>query len=192
MNTQRIARILVGISMVLLPMGVAQAKTVAKTPVKAVVAKKAAPVKKAPAKKVVAKKPVKKAVVKKTNAATCVKCKSVAEGADKSAAARATSWSGTVIGINDGEHSYVVTEGTKLDHIKAFAQRSVRVTSGTELVHNGQVFDFSQLDVGARVTVWGEYNSAKRIITATRVEAKSGVRAEPLAFAPTAQAAFSE
>ncbi len=110
-----------------------------------------------------AKKPVKKS-------STCVRCKSKAEGVDKSAAARANSWVGTIIGVNFGEHSIVITEATALDHIKKFAQRSVRVTSDTELFKDGDPVAFADLDVGQRVTAQGSYDAKKRIVTADRID----------------------
>ncbi len=104
---------------------------------------------------------------------------SKAEGVDRSAAAKAASWTGTIIGINEGEHSFVITEGTKLDHITTYAQRSVRISANTDLYKNGDAVAFSNFDIGDRITVSGGYNSAKRIITATQIIAGKTVAAAP-------------
>ncbi len=170
MSKQILVRIFFCLVFILLPISGVQAKApkTVKKPVHTVVVKTKKAVVKA------ASKTKKKVVVRRTGK-NCVECKSKAEGADRSKAAKAANWSGTVIGINEGEHSYVITEGVALDHIKSFAQRSVRVTDTTELEFEGAPFDFSQLDVGARITVWGNYNAAKRTIGASRVEASSGV-----------------
>lgn len=142
----------------------ASAKPALKAP-----AKKAA-VKKAPAKKATAKT-TKKKVVKKT--VTCARCKSLAEGADRSAAAKAKSWTGTVIGINEGEHSYVITEATALNRIKAYPQRSVIVSNATQITASGEQRDFSGIDVGYRIKVTGAYNANKRIIQADTISVVS-------------------
>lgn len=150
------------------------AATTAKTSVstKTTVAKK--PVVKAPAKKVV-KKPVKKvAVAKKVvkkKVVACGGCRSKAEGVDNSKASKAAQWSGTVIGINEGEKSLVITESTKLNHIKAFAQRSVRITDDTKIINpDGLEQDFTNMDIGYRIEVHGVYDAKKRIVQATAIE----------------------
>jgi len=107
--------------------------------------------------------------------------KSKAEGADRTAAAKAAEWTGTVIGVNFGEHSVVITEGVLLDHIKKFAQRSVKFTSDSEIFKNGDLASFEDLDVGQRITVRGSYNAAKRIVTADRVDIGTRVAAVPAA-----------
>ncbi len=105
--------------------------------------------------------------------------RSRAEGADRTAAARASEWTGTIIGVNFGEHSVVITEGTKLDHIKKFAQRSVKVTSDSQVFKNGEFAAFEDLDVGQRITVSGSYNAKSRIVTAERVDIGVRVAAVP-------------
>jgi hypothetical protein len=107
--------------------------------------------------------------------------KSKAEGADRTAAARASEWTGTIIGVNFGEHSVVITEGTALDHIKKFAQRSVKVTSDSQVFKNGEFAAFEDLDVGQRITVSGSYNATSRIVTADRVDIGVRVAAVPAA-----------
>lgn len=145
--------------------GIAQAAT-SKISVKSPVVVKKAVVKKTVVKKVVAKK---KAVVKKV--VTCVRCRSVAEGVDKSKAAKATSWKGLVIGVNEGEKSLVITEAPKLDHIKAYAQRSVRIIDDTKILDKeGVDTSFEQLDIGYKIVVYGSYDAKKRIIQASSVE----------------------
>ena len=115
-----------------------------------------------------AKKTVKKTVKK---AAVCVRCKSRAEGVDNSNSAKATSWSGTVIGINDGEKSLVITEASVLNHIKAFDQRSVRITSDNKISNkDGEEKDFTNMDIGYRIQVKGVYDAKKRIVHATAIE----------------------
>lgn len=118
------------------------------------------------------------------NAATAV---SKAEGADRSSAARASQWVGTVIGVNFGEHSVVITEGVLIDHIKKFAQRSVKITSDTEIYKNGQLIAFDDLDVGQRITAQGAYNATKRIVTAERIDV--GVKVATVAAAKTEKVA---
>lgn len=108
-----------------------------------------------------------------------------AEGTDRTAAARASQWTGTIIGVNFGEHSVVITEGTALDHIKKFAQRSIKISSDTQLFKNDEPITFEDLDVGQRITATGEYNAAKRIIAAERVDLGARVATAP---APKAQA----
>lgn len=105
--------------------------------------------------------------------------RSKAEGADRTAAARASEWTGTIIGVNFGEHSVVITEGTKLDHIKKFAQRSIKITSDSEVFKNGEPVAFEDLDVGQRITVRGSYNAKQRIVTAERVDIGTRVAAVP-------------
>lgn len=95
---------------------------------------------------------------------------SKAEGADRSAAAKGSKWVGTIIGVNFGEHSIVITEGTVIDHIKKFAQRSVKITSDTAVYKNGEMIAFDDLDVGQRITAQGVYNAKTRIITADQVD----------------------
>lgn len=107
--------------------------------------------------------------------------RSKAEGADRTAAARASEWTGTVIGVNFGDHSVVITEGTALDHIKKFAQRSVKVTSDSQVFKNGEFAAFEDLDVGQRITVSGAYNAKSRIVTAERVDIGVRVAAVPAA-----------
>lgn len=107
--------------------------------------------------------------------------KSKAEGVDRTAAAKASQWSGTVIGVNFGEHSIVITEGVLIDHIKKFAQRSVKFTSDSEIFKNGDLASFEDLDVGQRITVQGSYNAAKRIVTADRVDIGTRIAAVPVA-----------
>lgn len=107
--------------------------------------------------------------------------KSKAEGADRTAAAKAAQWTGTIIGVNFGEHSVVITEGTALDHIKKFAQRSVKVTSDSQVFKNGEFAAFEDLDVGQRITVSGSYNAKSRIVTADRVDIGTRVAAVPAA-----------
>lgn len=119
----------------------------------------------------------------------CAECKSKAEGADKSAAARATQWTGTIIGVNFGEHSIVITEGTLIDHIKTFAQRSVRITSDTEMFKDGDPIAFENLDVGQRITAHGSYDAKKRIITADRVDVGVRVASVPATPKPEKAAA---
>lgn len=139
-----------------------------KTVVVKAVAKKPVVVKKTtkavPAKKVVTKKPAKKATV-------CVKCKSLAEGVDRSAAAKAASWKGTVIGLNEGEKSVVITEATKLNRIKAYPQRSILIDEDTKIIgKEGDELDFVNLDIGYRIEVKGSYDAKKRQIHASNVE----------------------
>lgn len=101
--------------------------------------------------------------------ATYAITKSKAEGVDRTAAAKATSWVGTVIGINDGEKSLVLTEATKLDHIVGYQQRSAHL-AGASISKNGDDIGFSGVNIGDRVRVYGSYNATKRIITASRME----------------------
>lgn len=122
---------------------------------------------------VVAKKTVKKTVKskKRTTKTSCARCRSRAEGADNSVAAHATSWTGTVIGINEGERSYVISEARALNHIKAYAQRSVRVADTTAIATpDGVQKDFSTIDIGYRISVTGSYDAKKRIIHASSIE----------------------
>lgn len=128
------------------------------------------------AKKVVAtKKPVKKPVVKKVvkksvKAATCVRCKSLAEGADNSKASKAAVWSGTVIGINAGSHDVIITEATALNRIKGFAQRNVNVDANTKIImKDGDEKSFNDMDIGYRIEVRGAYNTKLRTIKASSV-----------------------
>ncbi|MCX6780575.1 MAG: hypothetical protein NT003_00425 [Candidatus Magasanikbacteria bacterium] len=132
-----------------------------KAPVKTVSsAKKATPVKKA-----VAKKPVKKV------SKTCVECKSKAEGADKSAASKADSWKGLVIGVNEGSRGVIITEATVLNHIKAYAQRYIAIDDNTKIVtKEGEEKTFDQMDIGYSVQVTGKYDAAKRTIRAAAIE----------------------
>ncbi|MCX6780850.1 MAG: peptidoglycan-binding domain-containing protein [Candidatus Magasanikbacteria bacterium] len=94
---------------------------------------------------------------------------SKAEGVDRTVAAKAESWSGLIIGINEGEKSLVITEAPKLDHISAYAQRSILVNSSTTLVKNNARVSFDAFDIGEKVVVTGIYNAGKRIITARSV-----------------------
>lgn len=155
--------------------GLVHAATTSKKTVKAAAVVKKAITKKAVGKKSVAKKSVvKKAVVKKKavkKSVTCVRCRSSAEGADHSKAAKATSWKGLVIGMNEGEKSLVITEAPKLDHIKAYAQRSVRIIDDTKILNkDGGDSSFDKLDIGYQVVVYGSYDAKKRIISASSVE----------------------
>src|SRR3989338_4607373 len=139
-------------------------KPVVKKPVKKAVA--AVAVKKAPAKKPVVKK---KVVAKKVVA--CARCRSLAEGADKSAASRANEWIGTVIGLNEGSRSVIITETTKLNHIKAYAQRNVEIDADTRIVtRDGEEKLFEQMDIGYRIEVKGKYDAKKRTIDAASIE----------------------
>jgi len=108
-----------------------------------------------------------------------------AEGTDRTAAARASQWTGTIIGVNFGEHSVIITEGTALDHIKKFAQRSIKIGPETGIYKNDEPITFEDLDVGQRITATGEYNAAKRIVAAERVDLGARVATAP---APKAQA----
>ncbi len=117
--------------------------------------------------------------------------RSRAEGTDKTAAARASQWVGTVIGVNFGEHSIVITEGVAIDRIKKFAQRSVKITSDTELYKDGEPISFDQLDVGQRITAMGTYNAKKRIVTADRVDVGARVATAPAAKPQTTAAAVA-
>ncbi len=121
--------------------------------------------KKAPvqAKKVVAKK--------KKVSRVCNYCKSLAEGVDKSTAAKAAQWQGLVIGMNDGEKSLVITEAPKMNRIKAYPQRSIRITDETKIItEEGWDGDFANLDIGYKVEVRGNYDAKKRIVSATSIE----------------------
>lgn len=135
--------------------------TAVATTTKAVVTVKA-PVK-APAKKVVKKVVKKKVVINKK----------LAEGTDKSKAAKATSWKGLVIGMNDGEHSLVITEAPKLDHINAYAQRSILIGAGTQIKNKaGEEVVWQDLDIGRTLYVTGSYNAKTRVIKASNIEVK--------------------
>lgn len=135
---------------------------------------KATVVKKAvtPPKKVVAKKvAVKKVVKKPVKAATCVRCRSSAEGVDNSKASKANVWVGTVIGVNAGSHDVIITESTALNHIKAFAQRNISIDADTKIVtKNGDEKSFNDMDIGYRVEVRGLYDAKKRTIDASSIE----------------------
>jgi hypothetical protein len=93
-------------------------------------------------------------------AVACVRCRSLAEGIDTSAASKAKSWTGTIIGINTGSRDVIITEATKLNRIKAFQQRNVIVDED----------NFKNLDIGYRVRVTGAYDAKKRTITAASIE----------------------
>lgn len=100
---------------------------------------------------------------------SCGSCKalSLAEGADTSAAKNATHWQGTVIGVNEGSHSFVITESNKLNRINAFAQRSVAVVDSTEIVDGDNTdLPFAYIDIGYRISVRGDYDPNSRIVSA--------------------------
>lgn len=119
-------------------------------------------------KKVVAKAPVKKTAVK---AASCVRCRSLAEGADTSKASKATVWVGTVIGVNAGSHDVIITEATALNRIKAFQQRNISIDANTKIVtKDGDEKNFDYMDIGYRVEVKGSYDAKKRTIDASSIE----------------------
>lgn len=133
-------------------------------------AKIATQVKKVPTKnqQVKAKKTVAK---KKARSGPCAYCRSLAEGVDKSKAAKATQWKGLVIGMNDGEKSLVITEAPKLNRIKAYPQRSIRITDDTRIItEDGGDGDFANLDIGYKVEVSGAYDPAKRTVSASTIE----------------------
>lgn len=98
---------------------------------------------------------------------------SKAEGKDTTAAARAQQWSGLVIGVNEGSRILVITEAPKLDHIKAYPQRTIALQGDTELVRNDEVIDFSAFQIGMRVTAQGSYNASTRIISANTISVGS-------------------
>lgn len=133
-------------------------------------AKTSSQVKKATAKKQPVK--AKKTAAKKTvRRGPCTYCRSLAEGVDKSKAANATQWKGLVIGMNDGEKSLVITEAPKLNRIKAYPQRSVRITDDTKIItEEGWDGDFTNLDIGYKIEVSGAYDPTKRIVRATTIE----------------------
>lgn len=147
----------------LAPLGAIAATTKAVVTVKAPV--------KAPVKAVV-KAPVKK-VVKKVVKKKVVVNKKLAEGTDKSKAAKATAWKGLVIGMNEGERSLVITEAPKLDHINAYAQRSILVSVNTQITSKaGEQINWQDLDIGKTLYVTGNYNAATRVIKASNIEVK--------------------
>lgn len=117
---------------------------------------------------VVAKTPVKKTVVK---AASCVRCVSLAEGADTSKASKAVVWVGTVIGVNAGSHDVIITEATALNRIKAYQQRNIKVGVNTKITtKGGDEKNFDYVDIGYRVEVRGSYDAKSRTIKASSVE----------------------
>lgn len=124
------------------------------------------------------------AVVSLVSVQSVEAARSRAEGKDNSAAARASSWTGTIIGVNMGDQSVVVTDGVKLDHIKKFAQRSVKISDSTEIIKDGEVVTFDALDVGQRITAYGSYNPKSRIVTAVRVEVGAKVAKVAVVAAP--------
>lgn len=139
---------------------VAQKPAPKKPAVKAPVKKTVAAAKKAPAKKVVKKKVV-----------VCARCRSLAEGVDRSKASKSSEWTGTVIGVNEGERSVIITESTKLNHIKAYAQRNVVIDDATKiLTRDGEEKLFEQMDIGYRIEVKGKYDAKKRTIDAASIE----------------------
>lgn len=109
------------------------------------------------------------ATVKTQAASKKVYAASRAEGADI-AGARATAWKGTIIGINDGARGFIITEATQLNHIKAFSQRYIQITSDTVITNDEDVKDYGDIDIGYRIEVKGTYNAKQRIITATSIE----------------------
>lgn len=118
--------------------------------------------------KAVAKKTIVKAPVK---AASCVRCKSLAEGADVSKASKADEWTGLVIGLNLGSHEVVITEANKLNHIKAYAQRNIVVDDDTTVItQDDDEKRFDDVDIGYRISVKGVYDAKKRSIKATTIE----------------------
>lgn len=122
---------------------------------------------------------VKRAVVKKASAVkpavkravTCVRCLSLAEGTDKSAASKAAEWTGTVIGLNEGARSVIITETTKLNRIKAYAQRNVEIKGDTLIIDaDGDEKTFAEMDIGYRIEVKGAYDAKTRTIDAAEIE----------------------
>lgn len=99
----------------------------------------------------------------------CNNCKalSLAEGADVSTAKNAAAWQGTVIGVNEGSRSLVITESNKLNRINAFAQRAVQVIDATVIVQgDDESIPFSSIDIGYRISVRGEYDPNQRVVSA--------------------------
>ncbi len=131
-------------------------------------------VKKVLVKKPVVKKPVvvAKKITKAKAKVIARRGKSLAEGVD-TRGANATAWQGTVIGINEGAHSIIITEATAINHIKAFQQRYVQVTDNTDITQNSEDRLYSQIDIGYRVTVRGAYDAKKRTISARSIEITS-------------------
>lgn len=127
-------------------------------------------------KTVVAKKPavIKKTIVKRAatkSVVTCVRCLSLAEGADKSVASKNLEWTGTVIGLNEGARSVIITETTKLNRIKAFAQRNVEINDDTKIATtDGDEKIFTEMDIGYRIVVKGSYDPKTRTVEASEIE----------------------
>lgn len=122
---------------------------------------------KQPVKKQVTAVAVKKPVVSKS--ATCVRCKSLAEGTDVKGA-KSTSWIGTIIGINDGAEGIIITEARQLNRIKAYSQHYVELTDKTDIVRAEDEKEFNELDIGFRVRVTGSYNAKTRTVVANDIE----------------------
>lgn len=116
------------------------------------------------------------------SAVVCASCKSIAEGVDRTAAAKANSWTGTIIGVNFGDQSVIVTDGTALDHIKSYAQRYVKISDETEVVRGDEGIGFEDLDVGQKITSYGAYNAKTRTIDAVKVVVVAKVANAPSAI----------
>ena len=100
----------------------------------------------------------------------CVECRSRAEGAD-TFGARATHWKGTIIGINEGAHSFIITEATQLNHIKAYEQRYVEIGETTQIKTSvGEEKKYNDIDIGYVINVKGTYNAKQRTISASSLE----------------------
>lgn len=117
---------------------------------------------------VTTKAPAKKATVK---AASCARCRSLAEGVDTTKASKAALWTGTVIGINAGSHDVIITEATALNRIKAYPQRNISINDKTKIVtKDGDEKNFDFMDIGYRVEVKGSYDAKSRTIKASSIE----------------------
>lgn len=129
----------------------------------------------------------------KRSVRVCAECKSLAEGTDRSKAARAASWTGLVIGINEGEHSVILTDAPRINHIKGYAQRSVLFSDATELTQSGSTITFANINIGDRLRAYGSYNANTRRVSATRVEVTvSGAVAPPPQTTPPPAASTAE